>query len=263
MEWITNPEIWISLLTLTVLEIVLGIDNIVFISILSGKLPKEQQSKGRTTGLGLAMITRVLLLLSLSWIMTLTAPLFNMGDWIGVTDVELLEKLAISGRDLILIIGGLFLIYKSTHEIHEKLEGEEGETSVKKMYSFSGVIVQILLLDIVFSLDSVITAVGMANEIWVMIAAVIIAVIVMMFSSAAISSFVNDHPTVKMLALSFLLLIGVSLLAEGFEQHIPKGYIYFAMAFSVLVEVLNLRIKRKSKPIALRQTPHQEKEINS
>ncbi|MBD3748349.1 MAG: TerC family protein [Sphingobacteriales bacterium] len=263
MEWITNPEIWISLLTLTVLEIVLGIDNIVFISILSGKLPKEQQSKGRTTGLGLAMITRVLLLLSLSWIMTLTAPLFNMGDWIGATDTELLEKLAISGRDLILIIGGLFLIYKSTHEIHEKLEGEEGETSVKKVYSFSGVIVQILLLDIVFSLDSVITAVGMANEIWVMIAAVIIAVIVMMFSSAAISSFVNDHPTVKMLALSFLLLIGVSLLAEGFEQHIPKGYIYFAMAFSVLVEVLNLRMKRKSKPISLRQTPHQEKESNS
>lgn len=263
MEWITNPEIWISLLTLTILEIVLGIDNIVFISILSGKLPKEQQSKGRTTGLGLAMITRVLLLLSLNWIMTLTAPLFNMGDWIGVNDTELLEKLAISGRDLILIIGGLFLIYKSTHEIHEKLEGEEEETSIKKVYSFSGVIVQILLLDIVFSLDSVITAVGMANEIWVMIAAVIIAVIVMMFSSAAISSFVNDHPTVKMLALSFLLLIGVSLLAEGFEQHIPKGYIYFAMAFSVLVEVLNLKMKRKSKPVSLRQTPHQEKETNS
>lgn len=263
MEWITNPEIWISLLTLTVLEIVLGIDNIVFISILSGKLPKEQQSKGRTTGLGLAMITRVLLLLSLNWIMTLTAPLFNMGDWVGVKDAELLEKLAISGRDLILIIGGLFLIYKSTHEIHEKLEGEEEESSVKKIYSFSGVIIQILLLDIVFSLDSVITAVGMANEIWVMIAAVIIAVIVMMFSSAAISSFVNDHPTVKMLALSFLLLIGVSLLAEGFEQHIPKGYIYFAMAFSVLVEVLNLRMKGKNKPISLRQTPYQEKESNS
>lgn len=263
MEWITNPEIWISLLTLTVLEIVLGIDNIVFISILSGKLPKAQQSKGRTTGLGLAMITRVLLLLSLNWIMTLTAPLFNVGDWIGVTSAELLEKLAISGRDLILIIGGLFLIYKSTHEIHEKLEGEEQETSVKKVYSFSGVILQILLLDIVFSLDSVITAVGMANEIWVMIAAVIIAVIVMMFSSAAISSFVNDHPTVKMLALSFLLLIGVSLLAEGFEQHIPKGYIYFAMAFSVLVELLNLKMKRKSKPISLRQTPHQENESNS
>lgn len=259
MDWLTNPEIWISLLTLTVLEIVLGIDNIVFISILSGKLPQEQQSKGRTVGLGLAMITRVLLLLSLNWIMTLTAPLFNMGDWINVTNKDLLEKLAISGRDLILIIGGLFLIYKSTHEIHEKLEGEEEETSVKKTYSFTGVIIQILILDIVFSLDSVITAVGMANEIWVMIAAVIIAVIVMMFSSSAISSFVNDHPTVKMLALSFLLLIGVSLLAEGFEQHIPKGYIYFAMAFSVLVEVLNLKMKRKSKPIHLRQTPHQDK----
>lgn len=262
MDWITNPEIWISLLTLTVLEIVLGIDNIVFISILSGKLPPEQQSKGRKIGLGLAMITRVLLLLSLNWIMTLTAPIFNMGDWINVSDQELLEKLAISGRDLILIIGGLFLIYKSTNEIHEKLEGEEEETSVKKVHSFTGVIIQILLLDIVFSLDSVITAVGMANEIWVMIAAVIIAVIVMMFSSAAISSFVNDHPTVKMLALSFLLLIGVSLLAEGFEQHIPKGYIYFAMAFSVLVEVLNLKMKGKRKPIHLRQTPHQDKESN-
>jgi predicted tellurium resistance membrane protein TerC len=263
MDWITNPEIWISLLSLTVLEIVLGIDNIVFISILSGKLPEHQQSKGRKVGLGLAMITRVLLLLSLNWIMTLTAPLFNMGNWVSVTDPELLKKLAISGRDLILIIGGLFLIYKSTNEIHEKLEGEEEETSVEKVHSFTGVIIQILLLDLVFSLDSVITAVGMANEIWVMIAAVIIAVIVMMFSSASISSFVNDHPTVKMLALSFLLLIGVSLLAEGFEQHIPKGYIYFAMAFSVLVEVLNLKMKKKSKPIYLRQTPHQDKEFNS
>jgi predicted tellurium resistance membrane protein TerC len=258
MEWISNPEIWISLLTLTVLEIVLGIDNIVFISILSGKLPQEQQAKGRTVGLGLAMITRVLLLLSLNWVMSLTAPLFNMGDWIGVTSVELLEKMAISGRDLILIIGGLFLIYKSTHEIHEKLEGEEEDATVKKVHSFTGVIIQILILDIVFSLDSVITAVGMANEIWVMIAAVIIAVIVMMFSSNAISTFVNDHPTVKMLALSFLLLIGVSLLAEGFEQHIPKGYIYFAMAFSVLVEVLNLKMKGKRKPVSLRNTPHEK-----
>jgi predicted tellurium resistance membrane protein TerC len=258
MEWISNPEIWISLLTLTVLEIVLGIDNIVFISILSGKLPKEQQAKGRTVGLGLAMITRVLLLLSLNWVMSLTAPLFNMGDWIGVTSVELLEKMAISGRDLILIIGGLFLIYKSTHEIHEKLEGEEEDATVKKVHSFTGVIIQILILDIVFSLDSVITAVGMANEIWVMIAAVIIAVIVMMFSSNAISTFVNNHPTVKMLALSFLLLIGVSLLAEGFEQHIPKGYIYFAMAFSVLVEVLNLKMKGKRKPVSLRNTPHEK-----
>ena len=259
MEWLTNPEIWISLLTLTVLEIVLGIDNIVFISILSGKLPPEQQNKGRTVGLALAMITRVLLLLSLSWIMTLTAPLFNAGDWIGVEDKDLLEKLAISGRDLILIIGGLFLIYKSTHEIHDKLEGGEEDTTVKKVYSFCGVIFQILLLDIVFSLDSVITAVGMADHIWVMIAAVVIAVIVMMFSSKAISDFVNNHPTVKMLALSFLLLIGVSLLAEGFEQHIPKGYIYFAMAFSVLVEFLNLKMKSKSKPISLRKTPQNPK----
>ena len=255
MEWLSNPEIWISLLTLTVLEIVLGIDNIVFISILSGKLPQEQQAKGRTVGLGLAMITRVLLLLSLNWVMSLTAPMFNMGDWVGVTSVELLEKMAISGRDLILIIGGLFLIYKSTHEIHEKLEGDEEDATEKKVHSFAGVITQILILDIVFSLDSVITAVGMANEIWVMIAAVIIAVIVMMFSSNAISMFVNSHPTVKMLALSFLLLIGVSLLAEGFEQHIPKGYIYFAMAFSVLVEVLNLKMKRKRRPVSLRNTP--------
>ncbi len=259
MEWLTNPEIWVSLLTLTVLEIVLGIDNIVFISILSGKLPPDQQAKGRTIGLALAMVTRVLLLLSLGWIMTLTTPLFNAGDWLGFTDEILLAKTAISGRDLILIIGGLFLIYKSTHEIHNKLEGEEDESVTTKVHSFSGVIFQILLLDIVFSLDSVITAVGMANEIWVMVAAVIIAVIVMMFSAKAISDFVNDHPTVKMLALSFLLLIGVSLLAEGFEKHIPKGYIYFAMAFSVLVEFLNLKMKKKSKPIALRETPHDKR----
>ncbi|HEX7365699.1 MAG TPA: TerC family protein [Pelobium sp.] len=255
MELLSNPEIWVSLLTLTVLEIVLGIDNIVFISILSGKLPPDQQNKGRTVGLALAMITRVLLLLSLSWIMTLTAPLFNIGGLIGINSGEWFEKLAISGRDIILIVGGLFLIYKSTHEIHDKLEGDEEDTTVKKVYSFSGVIFQILLLDIVFSLDSVITAVGMANHIEVMIAAVIIAVIVMMFSSKAISDFVNNHPTVKMLALSFLLLIGVSLLAEGFEQHIPKGYIYFAMAFSVLVEFLNLKMKSKSKPVELRKTP--------
>jgi predicted tellurium resistance membrane protein TerC len=239
MEWLSNPEIWISLLTLTVLEIVLGIDNIVFISILAGKLPEAQQGKARSLGLALAMITRVLLLLSLNWIMQLTAPIFNMGEWIGLTDKEVVERFAISGRDIILLVGGLFLIYKSTTEIHEKLEGEEETTSVKKVFSFSGVIVQILLLD--------------------MIAAVMIAVIVMMFSSSAIAHFVNDHPTVKMLALSFLLLIGVSLLAEGFEQHIPKGYIYFAMAFSVLVEVLNLRAKKeKHKPVHLRNTPELE-----
>jgi predicted tellurium resistance membrane protein TerC len=257
MEWITNPEIWISLLTLTVLEIVLGIDNIVFISILAGKLPVDQQKRARSLGLALAMITRVLLLLSLSWVMSLTAPLFNPAEWLGVSDNSLLSKFAISGRDLILLLGGLFLIYKSTHEIHEKLEGAEEDNAVKKTYSFTGVIIQILILDIVFSLDSVITAVGMADEIMVMIAAVTIAVIVMMFSASAISNFVNQHPTVKMLALSFLLLIGFSLVAEGLDQHIPKGYIYFAMAFSVLVEVLNLKSKKKSKPVELRNTPQE------
>lgn len=247
MEWLTSPEIWISLLTLTVLEIVLGIDNIVFISILAGKLPAEQQKKARTLGLALALITRVLLLFSLKWVMTLTAPIFNLADIIGIENAMLMGKLSISGRDLILIIGGMFLIYKSTSEIHEKLEGTGHEQELKRNYSFSQVIVQILILDIVFSLDSVITAVGMANQLGVMVAAVIIAVIVMMFSAASISNFVNKHPTVKMLALSFLLLIGMSLLAEGFDQHIPKGYIYFAMAFSVLVEVLNLKSKKRKE----------------
>ncbi len=255
IELLSNPETWISLLTLTALEIVLGIDNIVFISILAGKLPQEQQKKARQVGLALAMITRVLLLLSLSWIMRLTTPLFNAGDWFGITNEGWLEKMAISGRDIILIIGGLFLIYKSTSEIHNKLEGEENHDDKKKAYSFTGVIIQILILDLVFSLDSVITAVGMADHIEIMITAVIIAVAVMMVSAGSISGFVNKHPTVKMLALSFLLLIGVSLLAEGFEQHIPKGYIYFAMAFSVLVEFLNLRMKKKSTPVSLRETP--------
>lgn len=248
MEWITNPEAWISLLTLTVLEIVLGIDNIVFISILSGKLPQEKQKSARRWGLGLAMITRVLLLLSISWIMTLVAPLFNIGEWIGIREGEWHEKLAISGRDIILIVGGLFLIYKSTTEIHEKLEGNEEEVlKARKPMSFGKVIIEIMLLDIVFSLDSVITAVGMADHIEIMIAAVVIAVLIMLLSSEAISKFVNTHPTVKMLALSFLLLIGVSLIAEGLEQHIPKGYIYFAMAFSVFVEMLNLRAGKKAR----------------
>jgi len=256
MDFLSTPEAWISLLTLTILEIVLGIDNIVFISILSGKLPVNQQKKARQLGLGLAMITRVLLLLSLTWIMTLTSPLFNIGSWVGVTSGDWYEKLAISGRDLILIIGGLFLIYKSTHEIHNKLEGEEDEDGKAKPHSFWATIVQILVLDIVFSLDSVITAVGMAEHIEIMIAAVVIAVIIMMFSAGAISGFVNNHPTVKMLALSFLLLIGVSLLAEGLDQHIPKGYVYFAMAFSVLVEMLNLKMKKNSKkPLKLRNSP--------
>jgi predicted tellurium resistance membrane protein TerC len=261
MEFLFTPEALISLLTLTILEIVLGIDNIVFISILAGKLPEHQQKKARQLGLALAMITRVLLLLSLSWVMGLTANLFNLGDWIGVTDQDWLAKLGISGRDLILLIGGLFLIYKSTHEIHNKLEGEEEADGKVKVHSFSGTIFQILILDIVFSLDSVITAVGMADHIEIMIAAVIIAVIVMMVSASAISNFVNQHPTVKMLALSFLLLIGVSLLAEGFDQHIPKGYIYFAMAFSVLVEMLNLKMKKNArKPVKLRNTPVEEPE---
>lgn len=259
MEWLSNPEIWISLITLTVLEIVLGIDNIIFISIMASKLPESKQKKARQIGLALAMITRVLLLLSLTWIMTLTTPLFNLGEWIGLTEGEWHEKLSVSGRDLILIIGGLFLIYKSTREIHEKLEGDEHAVQSKAVVTFTGVIIQILLLDIVFSLDSVITAVGMADHIGVMIAAVIIAVAVMMVSAGGISDFVNKHPTVKMLALSFLLLIGVSLLAEGFEQHIPKGYIYFAMAFSVLVEMLNLKMKKSAaKPVKLKNVPEEK-----
>ncbi len=260
IELLSNPAAWISLVTLTLLEIVLGIDNIIFISILSSKLPQEQQKKARQLGLALAMITRVLLLLSLSWVMSLTSDLFNVGSWVNLADEEWLKKLAISGRDLILITGGLFLIYKSTHEIHLKLEGEEDESGTPKVHTFAGVITQILILDVVFSLDSVITAVGMAEHVEIMIAAVIIAVIVMMISASSISNFVNKHPTVKMLALSFLLLIGVSLLAEGFDQHIPKGYIYFAMAFSVLVEMLNLKMKKNTtKPIELRDTPKEDK----
>ena len=248
MEWITNPESLIALLTLTVLEIVLGIDNIIFISILSGKLPKEQQNKARLTGLGLAMFSRILLLFSIVWIMKLTLPLFTaLGQ-------------EISGRDIILIAGGLFLIGKSTFEIHDKLEGVEGHISGKAVKSFANVITQILLLDIIFSLDSVITAVGMANNIIIMILAVVIAVGVMMLSSKSISDFVEKHPTIKMLALSFLLLIGVSLIAEGLEQHIPKGYIYFAMAFSVFVEMLNLKMKSKTRnPVELRNRFADEK----
>lgn len=247
MESLTNPEIWISLITLTVLEIVLGIDNIVFISILTGKLPGSQQRKARQTGISLAMITRILLLLSISWVMKLTGVLFNLAELLGLNSEMLHEKLAISGRDLILIVGGLFLIYKSSVEIHEKMEGDHQEAAMTKAKSFASVIVQILLLDIVFSLDSVITAVGMANHVGVMIAAVVLAVGVMLIASDGIAKFVNKHPTVKMLALSFLLLIGVSLLAEGFDNEIPKGYVYFAMAFSVLVEMLNLRAKKKRK----------------
>ena len=243
MEIFTDPETWISLLTLTLLEIVLGIDNVIFISILADKLPKDQQSRGRRVGLGMAMITRILLLLSISWVMTLTTTLFNLSGLIGATNPDWVEKLAISGRDLILIIGGLFLIYKSTAEIHHKIEGEEEDPGNVKAQPFWGTIFQIMLLDIVFSLDSVITAVGMAQHVEIMIAAVVIAVGIMMWASNSVAGFVNKHPTVKMLALSFLLLIGVSLLAEAFEQHIPKGYIYFAMAFSVMVEILNLKMR--------------------
>lgn len=234
-------EIIASLVTLTVLEIVLGIDNIIFISILSSKLPKHQQASARRLGLTLAMITRILLLLSLSWMMRLTTPLFELPfDFIHP------ETREFSGRDLILLAGGLFLIYKSTSEIHHKLEGgADGHSTSVKALTFSSVITQIILLDIVFSLDSVITAIGMANKVWVMVAAIVIAVGVMMISAASISSFVEKHPTIKILALSFLLLIGVSLLMESFDQGIPKGYIYFAMAFSVFVEVLNLRVLKK------------------
>ncbi|MEV4885512.1 TerC family protein [Chitinophaga ginsengisegetis] len=258
MEHLLTVDSLISLLTLTALEIVLGIDNIVFISILAGKLPENKQKKARRLGLGLAMFVRILLLLSISWIMSLTKPLFNMGEWVGIQNAEWLGKLAISGRDLILLIGGLFLIYKSTAEIHEKLEGEEHANANAKQMKFGQVIVQILLLDIVFSLDSVITAVGMADHVEIMIAAVVVSVGVMLLASEAISRFVNSHPTVKMLALSFLLLIGVSLIAESFDQHIPKGYIYFAMAFSVFIEVLNLKVKARSeKPVKL----HNEAEL--
>ncbi len=248
MEQLSNPQIWIALVTLVALEIVLGIDNIIFISILAGKLPEGQQGKARRLGLAAAMVTRILLLLSISWVIGLTEPFFRI------------FTLDIAGRDLILLAGGLFLLAKSTREIHDRLEGEEEHREVKAVPSFVGVIIQIALLDIVFSLDSVITAVGMANELWVMIAAVMIAVGIMMFASGGISNFVNHHPTVKMLALSFLLLIGFSLVVEAVHVHIPKGYIYFAMGFSVFVEFLNLRARsRTSKPIQLR-TPYSPEE---
>jgi len=241
MEWLTDPQIWIALATLTFLEIVLGVDNVIFISILSGKLPLDQQPRARRLGLLGAMVTRVMLLFSLAWIIRLTEP------WNRVVGQE------ISGRDLILIGGGLFLLAKSTYEIHDKLEGEEGHASNRVAASFASVIVQIMLLDIVFSLDSVITAVGMVDELWVMIAAVMISVGIMMASAEAISAFVHRHPTVKMLALSFLLLIGMSLILEGFDQHIRKGYIYFAMGFSVFVEMINLRLRRSRKPVHLHE----------
>ncbi len=241
MEALSDPQIWIALLTLTTLEVVLGIDNVVFISILAGKLPAHQQKRARRIGLLLAMVTRILLLFSLAWVIKLTAPWFNIAGQ------------DISGRDLILLLGGLFLIAKSTHEIHHKLEGEQGSASAKVYPSFRSVVIQIMLLDIVFSLDSVITAVGMVDTLWVMVTAVVIAVIVMVLFAEPVSAFVDRHPTVKILALSFLLLIGTALIAEGLDVHIPKGYIYFAMAFSVFVEMLNLRVRRKSDPVALHE----------
>lgn len=246
MDWITQPETWIAFLTLVALELVLGVDNVIFISILAGKLPQEQQGKARRTGIMLAVVTRILLLVSLRWIIGLEEPLFTV------------FSLDISGRDLILFAGGLFLIAKSTHEIHEKLEGVEGQASAKVQGAFWSVIFQIMLLDIVFSLDSVITAVGMVDELVIMIAAVVIAAVVMVFTSGPLAGFVERHPTVKMLALSFLLLIGFTLIVEGFHQHISKGYIYFAMGFSVFVEMLNLRLRQAAvRPVNLRD-PYKE-----
>lgn len=241
MDWLSDPQAWIAFSTLLMLEIVLGIDNIIFISILAGKLPAEQQARARYIGLGLALGIRVVLLFSLSWVIGLTAPLF------AVFDQE------ISGRDLILILGGLFLLGKATFEIHENLEGEEGHASARVKATFTSVIVQILILDAVFSLDSVITAVGMVDRIGIMVAAVVAAIAFMMLFAAPVGGFVARHPTIKMLALSFLLLIGLTLIVEGFEVHIPKGYVYFAMGFSVFVELLNLRLRRKSDPVNLHE----------
>jgi predicted tellurium resistance membrane protein TerC len=249
LEMLTSPELLIALLTLTVLEIVLGVDNVIFISILSAKLPKEQQQRARRVGLMGAMFMRIGLLFSISWLVSLTAPLFNMfgRDF--------------SGRDLILAGGGLFLLAKATFEIHDKLEGEDGHVSGKTAATFASVIFQVMLLDMVFSLDSVITAVGMADNLWVMVTAVVLAVLVMLLAADSISSFVEKHPTVKILALSFLLLIGMSLVADGFGQHIGKGYIYFAMGFSIFVEMINIRIRDKRKkvePVVLRHRVTEE-----
>jgi predicted tellurium resistance membrane protein TerC len=240
MDWLTDPQVWIALVTLVALEIVLGVDNIIFISILAGKLPAGQQKRARNVGLASALVMRIILLFSLSWVIALTAPLFTV-----------LQQ-EISGRDLILLLGGLFLLAKATFEIHDNLEGERGHASAKVTPTFVGVIVQIFLLDAVFSLDSVITAIGMVEQIEIMIAAVTVAIVFMMGFAGPVANFVQRHPTVKMLALSFLLLIGLTLIVESFDVHIPKGYIYFAMGFSVFVEMLNLRLRRKSEPVSLR-----------
>ena len=241
MDWIFEAQGWVAFLTLAALELVLGIDNIVFISILVGKLPAERRKKAYRIGLGLALVSRVLLLLSISWVMGLTAPLFTV-----------LSKV-ISGRDIVLIVGGLFLVAKSTHEIHDKLEGVEGERSTKAFGSYGAVLAQIVALDVIFSLDSVITAVGMVNKVGLMVSAIVVAIVVMMFFAKAIGDFVHRHPTVKMLALAFLLMIGVMLIADGLGHHIPKGYIYFSMAFSLFVEMLNLRAGHRERPVRLRQ----------
>lgn len=242
MDWITDPQSWIALITLVALELVLGVDNVIFISILSGKLPENQREKARRTGIGLAVISRILLLLSISWVIGLKEPLFQI------------SKFDISGRDVILILGGLFLIFKATHEIHSKLEGQEGHSSAKVKATFTSVILQVMLLDVVFSLDSVITAVGMVDELVIMIIAVVLAAGVMVWAAGPLSNFVEHHPTIKMLALSFLLLIGFTLIVEGLHQHIPKGYIYFAMGFSVFVEMLNLRMQKKAaEPVKLHE----------
>lgn len=251
-NWIAQPEAWIALLTLLALELVLGVDNVVFISILAGRLPAHQQQRARSTGISLAVISRILLLLSISWVIGLTEPLFSI----------LAQE--ISGRDLILLAGGLFLLGKATLEIHHKLEGVEGQRSTKVAAGFTGIIVQILLLDIVFSLDSVITAVGMVDEVAIMIIAVILAAGVMIWTAKPIGEFVEQHPTIKILALSFLLLIGFTLVVEGLHQHIPKGYIYFAMGFSVFVEMLNLRMRDKLEgaPVKLRAQYSEEQDSN-
>lgn len=255
MEWLSNPEIWASFLTLVIMEIVLGIDNIVFISIITDKLPVEQQKRARILGLIFALVVRIILLMSITWVMTLTAPLFNVADWLGISG-DWHERLSISGRDLILIVGGLFLLYKSIKEIHGSLEGElDDENRPVKKLSFTQTIIQIGILDLVFGLDSVITAVGMADHIEIMIAAVVISMIFMILSVNTVSDFISKHPSVKILALAFLLLIGISLVAEGVEQPIAKGYIYFAMGFSIFVEFLVIRsnAKKKEKPVKLKK----------
>jgi predicted tellurium resistance membrane protein TerC len=269
IEWIASPEAWVALVTLTALEIVLGIDNIIFISILVGRLPQSQRASARVQGLALAMITRILLLLSLAWMMRLTEPFFTipLGAFdVGIDEAHWRDALAISGRDLILILGGLFLLWKSAHEIHESLESEVHESEVRAPSRYWLVLIQIAIIDIVFSLDSVITAVGMASHVPVMVIAIVLAVGVMMLAAKSIGDFVDDHPSIKMLALSFLILVGMVLVAEGVGQHIPKGYIYFAMAFSVAVEMLNIKARQRraaraalsgarSEPVQLRGQP--------